>query len=842
MELKGLSSKEAQKRLKLYGPNEIKRIRKLSAWKILLEQFKSPLILILLVAAIISLVITFIEKTYEISDSILILLIVFISSIAGFFQNWKAERTIEALQKLAMPKAKVIRDSEQKEIPVSEIVPGDLIIIEAGDVVPADSKIIESHNLQIDESILTGESQAVDKRKDDLVYMHTYVFSGNAKALVVKTGMRTEIGKLASKMQEIEEVPTAFQQELEKFSKKICIGIVLLLVFIALAGYFKFGLYLALLTAISLAVAAIPEGLPAVLTLSLALGAREMAKKKALIRKLPIVESIGAIDIICTDKTGTLTENKMSVRKVFFDGRVWDVKELNTKEAELLLKCCALCNNTSIIIEDGKKVLIGDQTEIALRRFAEEKGFVKEELEKVWKRTKEISFSSVRKMMSVECEFNGKYFVWAKGAPEVLVEKCNRIYINGKVVRLTKKLKQEILKMNEKFASKALRVLGIAYKDEEKPIEEKEMEKELIWLGLVGLIDPPRKEVKKALEDCKNAGIRVIMITGDNPLTAKAIADEIGLETKGVLEGKDIDKLSDEELEEKLSKGINIFARTSPFHKLRILELLQKKHRVAMTGDGVNDSLALKKADVGIAMGMRGTEVAKEASDMILLDDNFATIRDAIREGRRIFDNIRKFINYLFVCNLSEVLVIFFATLFIALNEPILLPVQILWINLLTDGLPAIALGLDPARKDVMQRPPRKKEEGIINRQLALIIGVIGLKKAILLFIVFLIFLFASGIEIARTVLFTGFILYEFVRIAVIRYQEELSWFANKILLLALGISLALQLLIIYTPLGKWFYVVPLGIYEWLILLVGIIIGWVSSIALTKLIMKWVKD
>jgi Ca2+-transporting ATPase len=840
----GLTNREAERRLKKYGKNEIKRTEKINPIKLFLSQFTSPLVLILIIAAVISLTIGFIPgEESDIIDVVLILSIVIASGIAGFFQDYKAEKSIEMLQKMSTPKAKVIREGKEIEIDATEIVPGDLILIEPGDIVPADAKLIDCFNLKVDESILTGESRAVEKKPSDEIFMNTSVYVGNAKAIVTRTGMQTKIGNIASKLQEIGEEKTPFQSDISRLSKKIfwiITGIVIVMFFVSLL---KYDLYQSLLTSISLAVAAIPEGLPAVITLALAIGATTMAKKNALIRKLAVTESVGAVDIICTDKTGTLTKNEMTVTKLFFNNKVFEAAEINNKKIKnmkQLFICSALCNDTRIGYDvEGNKKYIGNQTEIALRKISERFGFIKENLEREHKKIDEIPFTSQRKMMSVICKHKDSYILYSKGAPEVIIEKCDRIYQNGKIMKLSGETKRRLLEQNKLFASSALRVLGFAFKEMKN--KESNPEKNLIWLGLQAMIDPPREEVKIALKNCKTAGIRVIMLTGDNPLTAKAIADEIGLESKGVIEGKDLDNLSNKELENQLNSGVNIFARISPFHKLRILEILKKDNRVAMTGDGVNDALALKRADVGIAMGIKGTEVAKEASDMVLLDDNFATITAAIKEGRRLFDNIRKFVNYLFVCNFAEVAVLFLSTLFLTLQEPILLPMQILWINLLTDGLPALALGIDPARPDVMLRPPRKKEEPIINKCQLWLIGTIGIKKMIVLFATFFIVL-PLGIEKARTALFTGFILYEFVRIGSIRYQDKLKWFSNKWLVSALIGSVLLQLLIIYTPLSKMFHIVPLGIYEWLILFGGVCIGYVSAIIITKVIMKFVKD
>jgi Ca2+-transporting ATPase len=834
----GLTSKEARIRLKKYGLNEIKRQKKRSPTQIFLSQFTSPLILILIGAAIISLAIgTLPNQESNLTDTILILAIVLISGISGFFQDYKAEKTIEALQKLSTPKAKVIRDGKQTEIEVTKLVPGDIILLEAGDIVPADAIILECFNLKVDEAVLTGESRSVEKKPNDQIFMNTFVYVGNAKALVTKTGMQTKVGKIAEKLQEIKEEKTPFQKEISKFSKKTFIAIISIVIIIGIIGYFKYGLYQSLLTAISLAVAAIPEGLPAVIVLTLAIGARVMSKNNALVRKLSVTESVGSVDIICTDKTGTLTRNEMTVTKLYFNNKTLIPK--NKNEIRKILLCSALCNNSSIIHKNKKKKYIGDPTEIALRKFSESYSISKEKLEEVYKKINEYPFSSKRKMMSVIYKQDSNYFVFSKGAPEILLKKCNKIYINNKIISLNEKLRQDILEKNKEFASQSLRVIALAFKEVNSL--KQATENNLIWLSLVAMKDPPRKGVKNALKECKTAGIRVIMLTGDHPITAQAIAKEIGLETNGIVTGQELDKMTDKQLEHKLNENINIFARISPFHKLRILEILKKEKRVVMTGDGVNDALALKKADVGISMGIRGTEVAKEASDIILLDDDFSSIKTAIKEGRRIFDNIRKFVNYLFVCNFAEVFVLFLAVIFLALNEPILFPIQILWINLLTDGFPALALGIDPPRKDIMHQPPRKKNESIINKKLGYLILLIGSKKTLILLVTFLLTL-PLGLDTARTTLFTGFILYEFVRIGSIRQQEKLGWLSNKWLLAALTLSLILQLSIIYTPLNTFFKIKPLGFYEWTILLAGVVVGYLLAILITSFVMKYVKE
>ncbi len=825
MRYKGLSSEEAKKKLQEFGENKIKREKRVSPVKMFISQFTSPIILLLISAAVISLSINYFKHT-DYFDSILILTIVFAAAVAGFVQDYKAEKAVEALQKLATPNARVIRDGKEQEIKATEIVPDDIIVLKGGDVIPADARIIDG-NLEIDESILTGESKSVKKFKEDKIFSGCPVYIGKAYAKVFATGMATEIGKIASKMQEIEETNTPFQMHMRKFTKKIVILTSLVIVVTFIVGLQKFGIFESFLIAISLAVAAIPEDLPAVTTIALSLGARQMVRRNALVRRLAITESIGSVDVICTDKTGTITEGKMKVHNV------WFLKD-HKKAQDLALKICYYCNDSERALNKKVEKWIGDETDIALKQFAMNSVVLG------GKRVMEIPFSSKRKMMTVVTEIEGKKIVFSKGAPEVIVSKSNRAFKNGKELPITENLKQKILRKNEELASKGYRVLALAYKENKKPLE-----KNLVFVGLAVLSDPARPEVKEAVKECHTAGIRIIMITGDNPKTAKAIADEVGIRTKaGVVVGSEIDKMNEVKLREILRRGVNVFARTNPFHKLRILEALQKEdHIVAMTGDGVNDSLALKKADVGISMGIKGTEVAKEASDIILLDDNFATIRNAIKEGRRIFDNIRKFVDYLLTCNVAEVAVVLLATIFFPFI--LLYPVQILWINLITDGLPALALSIDPPRPDVMKRKPRKREEGIINKKLAMLIGGIGTKKSLVILATF----FAAlpfGLSVARTVLFTGFIMYEFVRIGVIRYNEKLSslrdWLANKFLVYSLAASLALQLILIYSPLSKEFKVVPIGLYPWVILIVGTTGGFALGIAIAYAIDKITKE
>ena len=858
----GLRQKEAEARLLKYGANEIQVGKKISPFRIFAEQFKSLLVIILIMAAIVSYLIgIFPGQEARVVDSLLILSIVLANGIFGFLQNYKAEKSIEALRRLVAPRAKVIRDGLVQEITSRNVVKGDIVLIEEGDEVPADTRLIESKDLAVDESSLTGESESVKKEakvlKEDiplverrnLLFMSTVVSRGKGRAVVVETGMNTEVGKIAEEIREGKERPTSFQLELNALGKKITYGVIGIIAFILLVQFLIGAADFAtiFLTAIALAVASIPEGLPAVVTIALALGTKRMVKRNSLVKKLPVVESLGSVDTICTDKTGTLTEGLMTVRKLCFDGEVIDVsgvgysldgdflingKKIDARRVSPLLNCGLLCNNAVMgKDENQKKKYIGDPTEIALLVAARKAGLEPDE----YVRVDEIPFSSERKKMTTVHRKNKELLAFTKGALEVILQGCSFILEEGEVRRLSKRDKEIIASKNGDLAKDALRVLAFAYEvlDEEEEKRES-IENDLIFLGLQGMIDAPRRGVKKAIETCKRAGIRVVMITGDNKITAQVVAKEIGI-GENILEGKDLDGISSEQLRAKV-KEVDIFARVSPMHKVGILKALQENgHVVAMTGDGVNDAPALKNADIGVSMGIRGTDVAKQTSDMILLDDNFATIVDAVRNGRTIFDNIRNFVRYLLTTNLAEVLVVFLASLFGYLP---IMPVQLLLINFLTDGLPALALGIDPTRKGTMQRKPREKAEGIMNRKSIYWIIGIGIELALILLAIFFIGL-KSGLATARTMIFTGFVLYEFVKISVIRYQQQLSWFSNKWLVLATTGCIALQLAILYTPLNRLFHVVPLGLFEWLILLLGAGISWILAVLITKYVVRY---
>ncbi len=858
----GLSQKEARKRLKKHGKNEIEEKEAISPFKIFLEQFQDFLIWILIAAVVISLLVG------HTIDAYLILTIILANGIFGFVQDWKAEQSIQALKDMASPKAVVHRDGRKRKIDSIDIVPGDVISVSQGDSVPADARLIEQQNLEVDESALTGESVTVSKKdhaieedvelaeRENMVFKHTMVTKGKGKALVVGTGMDTEIGSIATELQKVEEKETIFQKEVNKLGKKL--GMMILAICGALIPILLFRNYTPIdsfITAIALAVAAVPEGLPAVVTLTLALGTRKMLKKKALVRRLPVIESLGSVDIICTDKTGTLTENKMVVQRIFFDGKdievsggyseeggfTYEGEEIDTKNLKEILKTGTLCNDSEIT--DGE--MIGDPTEAALIQSAQKAGLKKEKLERKFRRIDEIPFSSDRKMMTTIHDGpgdNDKVFV--KGAPKVVLDKCDRYYENGEVKELDEEKKKEFIRKNEEFANEALRILGFAYKDitlkgeseEEKKemiegVEGEKIERDLIFLGLQGMIDPPREEVKGAIETCRKAGIRTVMITGDNASTAKAIGENLGFHGD-VITGKELEAMSDEELSERVKKA-DIFARASPSHKVKILRALQSHgHIVAMTGDGVNDAPALKESDVGTAMGERGTDVAQQASDIILLDDNFTTIKDAVEEGRGIFDNIRKFVNLLLSGNMGEVMIVLIATL-IGLGLP-LTAVMLLWVNLLTDGLPALAMGVDPGSEEIMKRRPRGRDENIIDKTLMFSIGWIGIwVTAICLFVYN--YGLAESTALARTLVFTTLVVLELIEVFPIRQRYGTPLWSNKWLGSAVAVSFIMHILILYTPLNSYFKVVPLGIDSWMLISAGALI-FLSAMLVMRLI------
>ncbi len=848
----GLSFSEARNKEKRFGLNVIQIGKKINPLTIFLKQFKSVLVVILIIAAIALFGIGMQSNdTNYIVDASLIALIVAVNGVFGFFQDFKAEKSIEQLKKMSQVKAIVRRRGKLVKVEARELVPGDVILVEEGSIVPADCKIVSAASLEVDESILTGESLPVSKNlppldektvlaeRRNMLYMNTKAVRGKAEALVVETGMRTEVGKIAGQLQATEEKPTIFETEIDTLGKKIGLEIIVIIVFIAFVQLFVHAGNLVdiLIISIALAVAAIPEGLPAVVTLSLAIGTKKMLKKNVLVRKLSVVESLGSVDVICSDKTGTLTAGRMKVREAwFFDKSVSLDKELAIekqyrKTFDLIVEGSVLCNNVKEV--SGK--FTGNYTEVAFAEFALNHGHSKAILEKKYKRLKEIAFSHERKRMTTIHEFKAEKIAFMKGATETVLDCCTTYDERGIKKPLTKKAKEKILLREDEIASRGLRVIGFAYKKAEASVAEKEIEKDMVFLGLLAISDAPRKGVREAIKACKNAGIDVKMITGDKVATAQAIAKEIGFEKTIAMNGQDIESLTEQELREKVEE-VQIFARVEPKHKTMILKALQQNgHVVAMTGDGVNDAAALKNADVGIAMGLRGTDVAKEASDLVLLDDNFLSIVDAVKQGRTIFNNIRKFVNYLLTSNFAEVFVLFSASLVGVLP---ITPIQLLIINFVTDGMPALALGADPPTANIMQQKPKKKGEGVINKRLAWLIAAIGTKKTAVILAVFFIGLALKGLAVAQTMAFAAFILYEFNRVAVIRWQEKLGFFSNKWLVAAMLASLAILLVLIYSPINALLGLQALGMLSWVILIAGTVFGWFSAIFITKQVIK----
>jgi len=891
----GLSAEEARKRLLEYGPNKLISKGGVNPIKIFLNQFKDIFVLMLIAAVIISVAMAFAKPepptTEDYADALTIGAIVILNAVVGFIQEYRSEKAIEAMRRLTAPKATVIRDGHSVIIPAEEVVPGDILVLETGDRVAADARLIEVVELKTNEAVLTGESTPVEKHvgilpentpvsdRRNMVFMATHVIYGRGKAVVTSTGMRTEFGKIAELVQEMEEEETPLKAKLERFAKKLGVIVIVICVIVfalELIDIYVYGaakaesLMDAFFTAVALAVSAVPEGLPAVVTVTLALGARELAKRNAIIRRLSSAETLGSVTVICSDKTGTLTKGEMTVRRIYVNGKIIEVtgvgyeakgeflegdKRVDVKsrpDLSLLLIGSALCTNAQY---DGKSVF-GDLTEGALIVAAAKAGLWKEDLEKIYPRIYEVPFTSERKKMTTVHKSNdGRLMVFMKGAPEVVLQHCTHILKNGKPERLSERDRKEILSVNERMASEALRVLGVAYRElNENEIDlgkeaQKVIESNLTFIGLLGMIDPPREEAKIANQVCQKAGIKTVMITGDHKLTAIAIAKDIGIMQEGdlALTGEELDRMSDEEFE-KIVENVKVYARVSPEHKLRIVRALKKKgHIVAMTGDGVNDAPALKQADIGIAMGITGTDVTKEAADMILADDNFATIVRAIEGGRTIYDNIRKFAFFLLRCNFDELFVIgTFALL--GLELP-LTPGMILWINLVTDGGPAIALSQDPPAEDVMSRPPRDPKEGILQGKVASILATMVtqfLGTAVLFYVAY--YIWGRPLEEARTLAFVQATLQELVVVWNSRSDTKnafkVGFTNNKYLLAAVLASAALTALVPYfgiifgIPL---FGAAPLDLQDWLlaapISLMGFLI--MPEIFYNRKVLRW---
>ena len=795
----GLTSKNAEEKLTQVGPNELQEGRKKSAASILLAQFKDVMILVLLAAAIISGIVG------DLKDTIVILIIVVLNAVVGFIQEYRAEKAMQALKQMAAMQAKALRDGKLTWLSASSLVPGDIVLLEAGDSIPADIRISESVNLKVEEAALTGESEAVEKisevleteklspgDKKNIAFKGTYVTYGRGKGIVVATGMQTELGRIAKLLQE-KETLTPLQQRLASFGKKLSIIVAFICIVFFIAGWLRGEDPLKMvLTSISLAVAAIPEALPAVITISLALAAKRLIRHNTLIRKLPAVETLGSVTYICTDKTGTLTKNKMYVEEVFAGNSLYSRKNLiehlhDDHEADLLLHAFAMNNDA---VEDENNNLKGDSTETALMEVAREHNISP----KVLPRIAEIAFDSNRKLMTTFHKYNDRVIAFTKGAPDVILERCNNID------------KTEISLQIDKMAANGSRVLGFAYRYWDavpaKPSSE-EHETGLHFLGLAGIIDPPREEVFDAVRQCKSAGIIPVMITGDHPLTAKTIAERIGIISSTddvVVTGRELAALNDDDFELKVEK-IKVYARVSPEQKLQIVKMLQKKgHFVSMTGDGVNDAPSLKKANIGIAMGITGTDVSKEAAHMILLDDNFSTIIRAVKEGRRIYDNILKFIKFLMTTNSSEILTLLLGPL---IGLPVaLLPIHILWINLVSDGVPAISLSFEKAEKDVMNRPPRPPQQSVFAEGRGLhMIWVGALMAGIALCLQA--WSIRNGLH-WQTMVFNFLCLAQFAHVLAIRSGKDsffqVGLFSNKVLIIGIMVSIALQTVITFVP------------------------------------------
>jgi len=834
----GLSSREAENRKKKFGSNELIKEKKKSAFMVFISQFNDLMIWVLLASTVVS------ALMGDIADAITIVIIVVVNAILGFVQEFRTEKSLEALKNLAAPTCKVIRDGDMKVINAVDLTIGDLVVLEAGDRIPADGTLSGGSGLTIDESLLTGESVGVNKDTrsgHSSVFMGTTILKGKGTMKVTAIGMATEMGKIANLLQNIEEEKTPLKQKLESLGKVLvflCLGICAIVTVVGVARGNDIGEMF--LLGVSLAVAAIPEGLPAIVTVALALGVSRMIKRNALVRKLPAVETLGCTSVICSDKTGTLTQNKMTLKEIYIDNKVYNLDKDNPPNNIVLTKSLVYCNDCNYNFSEKTmdKVLHGDPTETALVKglFKDVKAL--KNFLSFHKRVFDLPFDSNRKMMSVIVSESGKETCYVKGAPERIMDRCSHILEDGKIKPLTQTKKKEILMIVDGMSNRALRCLGAAYK-EGYLVKDESLEKGLTFIGIVGSIDPPRDEARDAVLQCKLAGIRPIMITGDHKNTAFAIAKSLSIcnSNDSVLTGEDLEKLTDRDLEREVKKA-KVFARVSPNHKLRIVKALKKNGNiVAMTGDGVNDAPAIKEADIGVSMGISGTDVTKEASSMILMDDNFATIVAAVEEGRVIYDNIRKFIRYLLSCNLGEVLTMFLASLFYLPNP--LTPIQILFVNLATDGLPAIALGVDPADKDIMSQKPRKKDESIFARGLTEKILVRGTLIGICTLTSFIVGqYFGFDLKTSRTIALATLVMSQLIHVFECRSERhsiiEIKLLSNPYLVGAVLVSITMIMSIMYIPfLQGVFQTQALNLLEWgIVMFFSGIIATINSVFL----------
>jgi P-type Ca2+ transporter type 2C len=879
----GLTNEEAAKRLEEYGRNKIEEEGDTGWLKILIHQFINPLVFVLVVAAVIALV------ADKMIDTIVIGVVIIVNAAIGFFQEFRAEAAISALRKRAAPKADVLRcengdDCEQTSIPAEEVVPGDVILLESGDKVPADARLFEAKNLKLDESMLTGESVPVTKTiepfeeelslgdRTNLVFGGTIVTEGRGKAIIYATGQKSQMGKIATLIQETEKVESPLQIQTNQLGKKLGFLAFFAGSLIFLMGFIRgYDLESLLLFSIAAVVSSIPEGLPAVMTITLAVGVNRMARRNAIIRRLPAVDTLGATTIISTDKTGTLTTNQMTVKEIFTEGDVIEVsgtgfdpegdfllddEKINVddhKPLKEIMKVGVLCNDTSLVQQDegdeNKWEIVGDPTEGALIVASRKAGFIKKELEEEYPRIDEIPFSSEKKFMATFHDTpEGEVMAYVKGAPETILERCSRIIRDDGDEELQSADKEKILEVNEEMAKDALRVLAVAYKyigkDEiENTIERLDNGKgEMVFGGLIGMIDPPRPEVTEAIDRCKRAGVKVMMVTGDHKITGEAIARQVKIYDEGqkVFTGQELDQMSDDELDDVILETA-VFARVSPDHKQRIVASLQRHgHVVAMTGDGVNDAPALKSAQIGVAMGITGTDVTKETAEMVLTDDNFASIVNAVEEGRVVFQNVRKVVQFLITTNVGEVLTLLGAIWLLPTGQLIFTPVQILWVNLVTDGILDITIALEPKEGDVMDEKPRKPESRIIDRGMFFQVIYVAIFMAIGTLWVYLSELNSGDTQRAQTMAFITIAMFQVFNSFNVRSRTrslfQLGVFSNKYLIVAIFISVSLLVLVTLVPfLQIALNTIPLALRDW-----GLIVLVTSSVFIAGELMKLV--
>lgn len=870
---KGLGEEEAENRIEEFGLNEIEDADRRSWVSILLEQFRDYLVYILFIGGVLSLAIGIVpEEDPKIAEAAIIGLIIFGNGLFGFYQDYKAESEIASLSELTAPDATVIRDGEELDIEAKNVVPGDIIKVDKGDSVPADARLIEANSISTSESALTGESKQVTKSLDpvddgvsvgdrkNMIFKSTNVVRGDGLAVVTDTGMETEIGEIADELKQAETKDTPFQKEVDNLGRQLAYIISGFVVLLALIQALITGanVLTIVLLAIGLVVAAIPEALPVIVTFALALGSRRLAERDAVVRRLPVVESLGSVNYILTDKTGTLTSGEMTVKKVYHNGQELSVtgvgsdeegeflddedQEVNPKTLEPVIECGVYANDSEID-ENGSG---GNPTETALLYSGKKAG-----IDKDVKVDRKISFSSKRKRMTVITEDKTAYM---KGAADTIIERCDRILKDGEIKKISQEDRDRIDDKVSEYAGNALRVLGFARREIKKEgLSDDEIENDMVFLGLQAMIDPPRDEVKEAIDDCRTAGVDVVMATGDDAETARAVGEQLGFDSSNVITGDMVESMESEELEKEVTKT-EIFARVSPKHKVKVLKALQNQdYYVAMTGDGVNDAPALKNSDVGVAMGERGTDVAKQSSDLILLDDNFVTIRDAIEEGRTIFDNIRKVTNYLLSTNSVEVMLVFMGGVATAILYPdlfsdvdqaaVLSAVMILWVNFMTDGPPAIGLAKDSSVPEVMEKDPRDPEETIIDKKMlytVLITAIFGVTIFLPVFFALATGVIMEDIKLAQTTLFTVLTLFELVMFHIIRREYGLGITSNKWLILGILIAFVVHLLVLYTPLSGAFNVVGLGLLGWGLSVIPVLLFTVIAIIMQNFLRRYV--